>query len=54
VDFKEPGYAASIVIDRATGRLDVTESRMGLAAIVNDRHMPASRGRPWSNAIVPP
>jgi hypothetical protein len=38
VVFKGPGYEASAVIDRATGRFDVTESRMGFAAVINDLH----------------
>ena len=51
VVFKGPGYAASAVVDRSTGRFDVTESRMGLAAIINDLHKGRDTGRVWSLAI---
>ena len=33
VVFKGPAYAATVVIDRNSGRLDITESRMGVAAL---------------------
>ena len=51
VVFKGPGYAASAVVDRATGRFDVTESRMGLAALVNDLHKGRDTGGVWRAAI---
>lgn len=51
VVFKGPGYAASVIVDRATGRFDLTESRMGFAAIVNDLHKGRDTGRVWSVVI---
>jgi|SRR5579871_345140 len=51
VSFKGPGYAADAFIDRATGRYDLTESRLGLLAIVNDLHKGRDTGRVWKGAI---
>jgi hypothetical protein len=49
--FKGPGYEASALVDRATGRFSVTESRMGFAAVINDLHKGRDTGRVWSVAI---
>jgi hypothetical protein len=49
--FKGPGYEASVVVDRATGRFDVTESRMGFAAVINDLHKGRDTGGVWKAAI---
>jgi hypothetical protein len=51
VVFKGPGYEASAVIDRATGRFDVTESRMGFAAVINDLHKGRDTGPIWRAVI---
>jgi uncharacterized protein len=51
VSFKGPGYEADAVIDRATGRYEITESRMGLVAIVNDLHKGRDTGAAWSDVI---
>ena len=51
VVFKGPGYAATALVDRATGRFDLTESRQGVAAIVNDLHKGRDTGRVWSVVI---
>jgi len=51
VVFKGPGYEASALVDRATGKFDVTETRMGLAAIVNDLHKGRDTGAVWKAAI---
>jgi hypothetical protein len=51
VVFKGPGYAASAVVDRATGRFDITESRMGVAALVNDLHKGRDTGKVWGGVI---
>jgi hypothetical protein len=48
VSFKGPGYTADVVMDRATGRYDVTETRMGLAAVLNDLHKGRDTGPAWS------
>jgi hypothetical protein len=51
VVFKGPGYSASAVIDRATGRFDVDETRLGVAAIVNDLHKGRDSGPVWRAVI---
>jgi hypothetical protein len=51
VSFKGPGYEADAFIDRGTGKYEVTESRMGLVAIVNDLHKGRDTGAAWSNVI---
>jgi uncharacterized protein len=47
VAFKGPGYSADVVIDSATGRYDLTESRMGWGAIINDLHKGRDSGDTW-------
>jgi len=51
VAFKGPGYSADIMIDRATGRFEITEIRMGIAAIVNDLHKGRDTGPVWKTVI---
>jgi uncharacterized protein len=51
VSFKGPGYAADAFVDRKTGAYDVTETRMGLVAIVNDLHKGRDTGAVWSQVI---
>ena len=47
VSFKGPGYEANVFIDRAIGTYDVTETKMGLAAVMNDLHKGRDGGRAW-------
>jgi hypothetical protein len=51
VSFKGPGYEATAFVDRQTGAYDVTESKMGLAAILNDLHKGRDSGKAWSGLI---
>jgi hypothetical protein len=51
VSFKGPGHSADVFIDRATGHYDVTESRLGLVAVLNDLHKGRDTGAPWRLAI---
>jgi len=51
VAFKGPGYSADVVIDRATGKYDLTESRLGFVAIVNDLHKGRDTGGMWKGLI---
>ena len=51
VSFKAPGYTADAFIVRATGSYDVTISRMGLVAIVNDLHKGRDSGTAWKLLI---
>src|ERR1700691_977514 len=38
VSFKGPGYAADAFIERETGRYQLTENRLGFAAVIGDLH----------------
>ncbi|WP_414663126.1 PepSY-associated TM helix domain-containing protein [Horticoccus sp. 23ND18S-11] len=51
VAFKGPGYAADAVIDRATGAYELSETRMGFIAIINDLHKGRDSGRGWSVVV---
>jgi hypothetical protein len=51
VSFKAPGYTADAFIDRATGNYDLTVSRMGVVAIVNDLHKGRDSGPAWKLLI---
>jgi uncharacterized protein len=51
VGFKGPGYIADAVIDRRTGKYDLSESRLGLVAIVNDLHKGRDSGGVWKALI---
>ena len=47
VSFKGTGYFADVVIDRASGKYDATENRMGFGAIINDLHKGRDSGDTW-------
>jgi hypothetical protein len=47
LSFKGPGYEATVFIDRQTGAYDVTETKMGLAAVLNDLHKGRDTGKAW-------
>lgn len=51
LSFKGPGYAADIFADRQTGDYDVTETRMGWGAIVNDLYTGRDSGEIWKTVI---
>jgi hypothetical protein len=51
VNFKGPGYTADIRIDRPTGRYEVTETRAGWGAVINDLHKGRDTGRTWGVLI---
>jgi uncharacterized protein len=51
VSFKGPGYAADAFIDRKTATYDITETRMGLVAIINDLHKGRDTGPVWAQII---
>jgi hypothetical protein len=51
VSFKGPGYTADVFIDRSTGSYDVTETRMGWGAVMNDLHKGRDAGHVWSRLI---
>lgn len=51
VSFKGPGYAADAFIERADGKYELTETRQGLVAIVNDLHKGRDSGAVWKALI---
>lgn len=51
VSFKGPGYAADIFIDRDTNKYDLTETRNGFVAVINDLHKGRDSGKTWSWVI---
>ena len=51
VSFKGPGYAADAFIDRSSGRYELTETRMGLIAVLNDLHKGRDSGSAWAVLI---
>jgi hypothetical protein len=51
VSFKGPGYGADVFIERATGRYELTETRMGLVAVLNDLHKGRDSGSAWAVVI---
>ena len=51
ISFKGPGYSADIFLERATGQYELTETRNGWGAIINDLHKGRDSGRAWSVII---
>ncbi len=51
VSFKGPGYEAGAIIDRDTGKYDLSVTRFGFVAIVNDLHKGRDTGGKWSAVI---
>src|SRR5215510_4506903 len=51
ISFKGPGYTADTFIDRATGSYEMTETRMGWGAVINDLHKGRDAGRVWGKLI---
>ena len=51
VSFKGPGYTADAFIDRDRNTYDLTETRSGTMAVLNDLHRGASTGPAWSLVI---
>ncbi|AXE20224.1 peptidase [Runella rosea] len=51
VAFRGPGYTADVFINRSTGAYQVTETKMGLVAVINDLHKGRDTGKTWSLVI---
>ncbi len=51
VSFKGPGYAADAFIDRGKGTYDLTETKNGFVAVMNDLHKGRDAGHGWSMLI---
>jgi len=47
LSFKGPGYSADAFISRETGEYELSETRMGLFAVLNDLHKGRDSGRSW-------
>ncbi|WP_428666732.1 PepSY-associated TM helix domain-containing protein [Runella sp.] len=51
ISFRGPGYTADGFINRTTGSYQLTETRMGLVAVINDLHKGRDTGKNWSLVI---
>lgn len=51
ISFRGPGYSADAFVDRSTGTYKLTETRMGLVAVLNDLHKGRDTGSSWSLVI---
>lgn len=51
ISFKAPGYSADAFIDRDSGKYDLSETRNGLVAVLNDLHKGRDSGKAWSVVI---
>jgi hypothetical protein len=51
VSLKGPGYAADAFIDRESGDYELTETRFGVVAVLNDLHKGRDTGPAWSVVI---
>lgn len=51
VSFRGPGYSAEALVERATGAYELSETRMGFIAVINDLHKGRDSGAGWSLVI---
>ena len=51
ISFKGPGYSADVVVDRGSGEYELTETRNGWGAVINDLHKGRDTGHAWSVMI---
>jgi hypothetical protein len=51
VAFRGPGYTTDAFINRSTGAYQLTETQMGLVAVINDLHKGRDTGKTWSLVI---
>jgi hypothetical protein len=51
ISFKGPGYTADGFADRATGKYELLENRLGFIAVVNDLHKGRDTGKAWAGVI---
>ena len=51
ISFRGPGYAADGFIEIPSGRYELTETRNGLVAAMNDLHKGRDTGKTWSMVI---
>jgi hypothetical protein len=51
ISFNGPGYAADASIDRIKGSYKLSETRLGLVAVLNDLHKGRDAGKGWAIVI---
>jgi hypothetical protein len=51
LSYHGPGYAADVFLDRTTGKYQVSETRNGIIAVMNDLHKGRDTGAKWSWVI---
>ncbi len=51
ISFRGPGYSADVFVDRPAGTYQLTETRSGLVAVMNDLHKGRDTGRGWAWVI---
>jgi hypothetical protein len=48
LSFKGPGYFADAFVDRESGTYELSETRLGLVAVMNDLHKGRDSGKGWA------
>ncbi len=51
VSFRGPGYSADVFIDRPAGNFELTETHLGLVAVMNDLHKGRDTSQGWAWVI---
>ncbi len=51
ISFQGPGYTADFFVNRADGKYELTETNMGIIAVINDLHKGRDTGKAWSWVI---
>jgi uncharacterized protein len=51
ISFRGPGYSSDAYIDRDSGQYELSETRLGLMAIMNDLHKGRDTGSVWSVVV---
>ena len=51
ISFQGPGYTADFFVNREDGKYEVTETKMGIIAVINDLHKGRDTGKAWSWVI---
>jgi hypothetical protein len=51
ISFQGPGYTADFFVNRADGKYELTETNMGIIAVINDLHKGRDTGKAWSVVI---
>ncbi|MCZ2487217.1 PepSY-associated TM helix domain-containing protein [Aquirufa antheringensis] len=51
ISFQGPGYTADFFVNRTDGKYELTETKMGIIAVINDLHKGRDTGKSWSWVI---